>query len=482
MIPRITSSIQNQYRQIAVNGFWRGIGFLVCGLLVGVVVLILPGIPKSWGLIILLSIAGFSGLLVIGNLQKVLITLIIIDIPLRWDIYLGARIQDVSMGNREGWIISLTTIALTLLFALYFLRLLVDPQKLPKLLIFENLPLVLYLMFCLLSIVVSKDKVGSIFQLFFLGQMFFLYLYFSSMVTTINDILFIVCIFLIGLTTEGIISIAQRFIGLSFNFAGIMTVNDFGRLAGTLGSPNVAAGFFSLFLAPAFALIFQKKYIWLRLLALFAFVVGSAGLFFTISRGGWIAYALSLAIIVFAFWLRGSIPPWMASIILIIFLTGVILFGSAFFARFISVRENAALSRITLMQIAWKMILEHPIFGVGLNNYVFYIYQYAVPTAASQFLYVVHNKYLLIWAEIGFGGLVAYLGYLFLSIQRGWKAWARNYGLISLISLGMIAGVIGQMSHMMVEIFDARSEVQALWLFAALITATYQITQRGIDG
>lgn len=454
----------------------RGMIILCFSLLIGIVVTLRPYLPGKWGVIALTTLAGLCLILMIGNLKKMLLAVIIIDIPLRWDIYLAARVQNAPLGMREGWIISLTTFALIGLFILHIIQELSIKKYPVKIYFRENIPLVLFMAFSCLSAITARDTLGALFQIFFLLQVFLLYIYIASITRSTQDVIFLMVILMGCVAVEGGISIAQRFFGLEINFAGIVTVQTSGRYAATLGSPNTAAGYFSLLLAPTLSLIFAKTSFLVKMTALAAFSLGLIGLVFTLSRGGLLAFGVSMAIFGIMIWLRGKISRWVAFPV-VIAATGIFAFGGFTIDQIIGLRENAALARIPLMKIAWKMILEHPILGVGANNYVMNIRNYLVPELGRGFLYVVHNKYLLVWAETGLGGILSFIGFLVLAIRRGWQSWNRDIPILSFLSLGFAAAIAGQMTHMMVEIFDARSEIQALWLVAALITAMERLTR-----
>lgn len=457
----------------------RGAVILLFSVVIGAIVIIRPFLPTKWGLLLVLGFMGFLGLMIIGNLKKVLLAIIIIDIPIRWDIYLGGGGQNSSLGMREGWLISATTFALIGLFAIYFIQeVLIKDHKI-RLFLVENIPLVLYMFFTCVSATVAIDPTGSLYQIFLLAQMFALYVFISSSVSSESDVLYIMVIVLLGLVLEGFISVLQRFLGFNINIAGIVTVMSDGRTAGTLGSPNTAAGYFSLLLAPAFALYFAKTLRWIRYLAIIAFVLGAIGLVFTISRGGFIGFTISMIIVGLAIWFRGKIPPWAAFLILFVSSIVVTIVGGLSFEKIVGLRENAALARIPLMEMAWRMIQSHPIFGVGANNYALNIPFFLIGDMPGSFMYVVHNKYLLVWAETGLGGILSFVAFLGLAIWRGWKSYLRDIPLYSILSLGFAAAIAGQMTHMMVEIYDSRSEIQALWLVAGLVTAMERITRGG---
>ncbi|MEW5829408.1 MAG: O-antigen ligase family protein [Chloroflexota bacterium] len=449
-------------------------------LVLGVFVLYFYKIPTKWGFLIVVAIIAAFGVMVVGNLKKILLAVILIDIPLRWDIYFGVQIESPPLGMRLGWMVALTSAALAGLYVLYILQELVKPGSQPRILLRENLPLTLYMLFVCLSVFVARYTLGALYQVFFLAQLYLLYLYIATAVREREEIVFILLLLLAGLIFEGLIMIGQIFFGLQINFGGIVTVvwTDAGRrAAGTLGSPNVAAGYLSLLIAPSFSILFTDLRKTYKLLALAAFGLGLIGLGLTLSRGGWIAMALSMAIFVLLATWRGKLPVSVP--IALVSAAGIILllFADVFLAQFTGGRTDAALARIHLMQIAFNMIANNPLLGIGANNYAINIRNYLLPGLTGEFIYTVHNKYLLVWAETGIGGIAAFLWFLIAIIRRGWTLWRRNDALLSPLALGIMAAVIGQMIHMLVEIFDSRTQVQALWLVAGLLVAMQTISK-----
>jgi O-antigen ligase len=129
------------------------------------------------------------------------------------------------------------------------------------------------------------------------------------------------------------------------------------------------------------------------------------------------------------------------------------------------------------MQLAWSIIKDHPVFGVGANNFALVIPQYTTPAIANVWLYTVHNNYLLVWAETGVVGLGAFIAFLLVTVGRGWRVWRVRDRVLSPLALGLAAAVIGHMVHMLVDLFNMRPETQLLWLVAGLITAMNEINR-----
>jgi O-antigen ligase len=124
------------------------------------------------------------------------------------------------------------------------------------------------------------------------------------------------------------------------------------------------------------------------------------------------------------------------------------------------------------------MITAHPMLGVGLNNFVVVMPQYLTPDFDGTWLYVVHNKYLLVWAETGVGGLLAFLAFLLTTLRRGWRCWTAGHPVLSPLALGCTAAIAGDMVHMFVDVYGSRAALQQLVLLSALVAAMCAIARQ----
>jgi O-antigen ligase len=134
--------------------------------------------------------------------------------------------------------------------------------------------------------------------------------------------------------------------------------------------------------------------------------------------------------------------------------------------------NGAAASRIPLSQIAFLMIEDHPVSGVGANNYALFMTPYAARSGhIGEFRYTVHNTYFLTWAETGIGGLIALVWLLIAIARQGIKCWQFHDPLYGPLALGCAAAVIGFMFQLGVDIFRTGSAMDLMWLFGGLVTA-----------
>ena len=72
---------------------------------------------------------------------------------------------------------------------------------------------------------------------------------------------------------------------------------------------------------------------------------------------------------------------------------------------------------------ALAIMRDYPVLGAGLNNYTLYMRTYDPATYMENLgLYVVHNGFLLVGAETGVLGLVAFVCFLVSVMTQAWRA------------------------------------------------------------
>ena len=423
---------------------------------------------------------GIPFLIIFGHLRELLLAVVLLDIPFQLDKYLFYREDIADLAVLGGLNVSVATFALIALYAWWFADLLSKREFPPRWLFISSLPLALYLGVVTLSATVAYDVDLAFFEIFLLWQTFFVYIYVVNFARTWQNLLLVIALILFGLLLESVIMVGLRGIGRSISVGPVLArIDPSSRVGGTVGSPNDASAYVSLLLAPALSLLLTPLGRWYKWLAGFAFCFGVIALIFTSSRGGWIAFAVSMLIFCFFAWYRGwlslTVPVTLA---LFAILIGII-FQDAITARFDGDDDGSAYSRIPLMIMASQMIQDNMMLGVGANNFAAVMMQYAYLPLSGAWLNTVHNKYLLVWAETGILGLVTFIGFLLTILYRGWQALQFNHRVLSLLALGFTAGIMGQMVHMTVDLFHSRPAVQLLWVVAGVVTAINNLCREG---
>lgn len=282
-----------------------------------------------------------------------------------------------------------------------------------------NFPLFLFLTSQILATIFSIDKYTSFFGYYsrlnggLLSLLSFTTLFF--ILQNYLDAKFIkkIIIFtLISGTTIAIYGILQHF-GIDKNIWPHDDVTA--RVFSTLGQPNWLAAYICILIPLVF--IFKKN-IYIPLLSIFLLC-----LFFTKSKSGLIAIAISLAIY---FVLKLNISKK------IIFLVTCFLLLVTFFAlKPAPIDPNLNItSSADIRKIVWNGAInvakKYPFFGTGPETFAFSYYwvRPAVHNTTSEweFLYnKVHNEYLNYLATSGFIGLFTYLFFIFSCIKFIYK-------------------------------------------------------------
>ena len=197
---------------------------------------------------------------------------------------------------------------------------------------------------------------------------------------------------------------------------GIANVSLDGQLTlrpyGTLSHPNLLAAY--LFVCLYLLIVFlttqvSKNILWWFFLV--SFLVGSFGLFLTLSR---VVICCYLIVVIF-FLLKKHLQKkiWFVTGILPLFL--VIIFTTPLSSRFLSISliDQSVTLRLALLAAAQKLFFSYPLFGVGYSQFLVWLPQVLVYRGSVFILQPVHNAYLLLLTEIG---IVGFLPVLFLII------------------------------------------------------------------
>jgi len=422
---------------------------------------------------------GVTALSALSVLQRLLLGVVVLEIPIQIDTYLFYQEQWAEFGAIGGFNLSLTTICLAALYLTWMVEFATATGLPGRRRLWFSIPLTTYLTIVGVSFLMAENRLLALNSIALLGQSYLLYFYVSNRVRTKDDVVYLVALLLVALAIQGAIIIGLYAVGHDIHVGPIAaTVGIDLRIGGTLGSPNGAASYLSLLIAPALAVLATSLPRGFKLLAMVAMVLGGFGVVLTLSRGGWIAVGLSTVLFCLLAWYRGRISGWLPlSLAFAVLVIGGI-FHNSIIDRLVNDDQGSAQSRVALAESAWRMIADHPALGVGVNNSTVVGARYAMrPEYRQDWFYTTHNKYLLEWEELGVLGLGAFLWFLLSTLRTGWKSWRRRDTILSPIALGLAVAILGQMTHMLVDTFNDRPLIQALWLNAALLAAIYRVQE-----
>lgn len=382
---------------------------------------------------------------------------------------------------------SLFDIPFFLLFAIWILKLLFAREALhfPLRL---HLPLLIFLLFTTLSAFLAPHKRSAIFTLILVLKCYLVFLYLSNNVKTRREFRAVALCLMAGLAFQGFIGILQYLLGgtLGLEFLGearrgvyqkVLGEETVSRVGGTIGAPNSLAMYLNLFIPLGFALLFSSLSLLCKLSFFVVLGAGTLAELFTLSRGGWIA--LSAALLFAAFFCLAKVLRRIAlsGLILAVFalftIPPVILFSSMVRTRLFGEDYGSAESRIPMLEVAFNMVEEHPVTGVGLDNYTRVMNRYdTTPMGISYiFPFPVHNVFLHLAAETGVISLLALLLFLFLLFLRGLSHILRSPDpFLSLYSIGILGGILAYFVHGQIKSDFIGTNV-GLWILFGLAEA-----------
>jgi O-antigen ligase len=374
----------------------------------------------------------------------------------------------ISWAEWPGFVKGAEVSALDLLLVALYLNMSKKAGKLPF-----RVPMAVYFVAVIVSVPFASVPTASLFYVWQLGRMFFVYLVIARACEDEEMMNSIMTGMMLGLCYEAVLVVWQRF-----------ALGDL-QTAGTMGHQN-GLGMTTYFISfPFFALYLAGIKGWRPLLAPLA---GAIVAIMTVSRAtlalsGAGFFILLILAVARKFTARVARTVVVAAGLVLLVLPFVF---SSFEARFAAgplpddYDERAAFKRA-----AGMMVGEHP-FGVGANNFViaantqgYYDRAGVAPTFNSRGAHV-HNSYWLAAAETGylgaFGFVVMLLAPLVTAFRVGWRnrgnikgelllgfgvallmlyiqlffewaffLWWFQY--IFAISLGLVAGLVHQLKH-----------------------------------
>lgn len=265
--------------------------------------------------------------------------------------------------------------------------------------------------------------------------------------------------------------------------AVITAENGAGRLASVYGSPNNVALFLGRCIPFVIAFVVglgidrKRRWIYGTMLVpmLIAFLL-------TQSVGG-IFLGLPAAIVVIVILRWGKRSHWIllgfGTVLVVVFLLAM---QSPRFGRVLDFSEGTNFYRLRAWQSAVNMIRDHPITGLGLDQFLYaFRGQYILPDAWQEpNLSHPHNILLDVWIRLGIIGVAWLLAFQVTFWRAWWKIYRVSNPFRSVLFIGIAASMVNLVVHGLV---DNSIFVQDLSYVFVLLVAflTYFTNARAID-
>ncbi len=235
--------------------------------------------------------------------------------------------------------------------------------------------------------------------------------------------------------------------------AGLITAEGVARVRAWYGSPNNLALYLERLVPVALSMALLGGAGRRRLTYGLALLPLLTALYLTFSRGAWLL-GLPASLIVMGV-ARGGRWRWgaLAGVLLI----GIMLLPLAGTERLQSLLDTSAgtgFVRLKLWQGTWNMIREHPVLGVGPDNFLYlYRTRYVLPAAWEELnLSHPHNIVLDAWTRTGILGLAS-LGVLLTALVRRLWRMSRQAGEPAerALYIGLLGSLAASLAHGLID-------------------------------
>ena len=310
-----------------------------------------------------------------------------------------------------------------------------------KFLIKSQFLILLFVVCLVVGIVLSKSPSAGVYGLLKLSEFGFLGFYVAHNIKKLK-LENILLMFSIGIIFESFLAISQYLSNGSlqgiFYFFGERFFNSltpgianaslggelFLRPYGTFPHPNVLAGFLVIAMTLIVSSIKYQVLSMRNIVLTLSLVIGTIALFLTLSRVAtlvWLIFIGSWLMVrgIKKIKLKTSIFYILLSIFSLL-LVSFIFASSSFHYRFtnINLSDESIVQRKNLIQNSITMAKDHPIFGVGLNNFLVNLPLYQTPHISPFYLQPVHNIFLLVFAETGIIGLGFFIWFIYKTYKK----------------------------------------------------------------
>jgi hypothetical protein len=259
--------------------------------------------------------------------------------------------------------------------------------------------------------------------------------------------------------------------------AELIAAEGVGRVRAFYGSPNNLALYLERTLAVTLALALLARDWRMQLLTGALAAVQGAALVLTFSKG---ALLFGLPALLITLWIGGLIVVhrqgrsprllWLLAGVGGVALLALVPFlGTERFQRLLDFTQGTGFLRLHLWRSAWQMALDHPLLGVGPDNFL-YAYRsiYLLPAAWQEpNLNHPHNWPLDWWTRLGLPGLLLALAWFGWMARQLWRGVCN--GSRPVLSLGLLAALVAALVHGLIDASYALPDLMLVWVLMSVL-------------
>ncbi len=303
-----------------------------------------------------------------------------------------------------------------------------------------------------------------------IGELAFLIFYLAQATRLRSQLRYVAFLFAISTVFESLLAVSQylnqeSLNGLFYFFGerfftgatpGIANASLNGTLVlrpyATFPHPNVLSGYLLISMVFVWSFVLQSDKHWMQFFGALSLVVSSIALLLTFSRVSILLWIVFVFVLLIRMGIR-SLKSWKTKL-LTCAVIALVLIGISFvpltrevITRFTqtSFSEESIIERTELLSASWTMIQQHPLLGVGLDNFIPSLAPLQKPLPLNLYLQPVHNIFVLVTTETGVIGLGLFLWLLLATLLRIKNQEARIKGTFFVLILIIV--VTGTFDH-----------------------------------
>jgi putative inorganic carbon (HCO3(-)) transporter len=464
---------------------WKKIIAALTGLLFTLLVIYLLDIlPNKWSGTIVAAYCFVAAAIILGDLKRSLFFLLILSMPLDQGLLLPAGYQrgianggifltmvDISiLGLISLWVFDRKTFNVTGDEGINW-----DPQL--------TKPAMCFLGANILSLLVSGDKTWCVYGIVNVIKLFALFFVVANSIKTEREIRYVMLFLVMGLFIQGSMYLIQHYTQSDFNVLGqSQRSGEFSgetRERGLMGQANVSGNFFAACLVLSISFYFIQRKTLSKVLIGIAIGLGVCALIITLTRIAWLSLIVSGMILMMIGlkrkWLKfRSVIP-----VLVILIMVVIGFWNSIAERFERDDKGSAHSRVPTIILMTRIIRDHPVLGVGVNNYRD-AWEGYLTEDVREALSSGHNLYLLIFVETGLLGFLSFMWLLYAILKKGISTIGSRDFLKSKLAAGASMSIVSICIANLTNGNVTGPLANLMWFLAGVVSAIGRVLEKEV--
>jgi O-antigen ligase len=428
-------------------------------------------------LVLLIPPGLYLGMTSPEALRRVLLAVVVLETPIQFDRYFGHDEAEAALGALSGYAVSITTMAIVGLYWLWILEgtaQLRPPSTVSRTFL---VPHALYALLVVASVTWALSPLVATYEVAILLQALAIFVWVAFNIRSIPELTFLLRLFAVAVLLQVGFAMVLLAGPATIELGPVTLIRQGSRVEGTIGSPNAYGAYLALLTPVMLAMAIGGATKHDRRLGLAGLLGGVTAMVSSGSRGAWVASFIGLGFAVIIGLRRGWLGRRVVARVLLAALIPSLLLQSVLVDRLSQFNDAAAQSRFPLMQLAWEMIVERPFLGFGANNFTAALPGFLDSDLGQTWLFTVHNKYLLVASETGVIGLVLFVWMLVWTVRLALAASHHREIVVASTAVGLAAGIVTNMVHMLADIFHDRVSTTSLWLLMGLVLALHGLVR-----